>query len=53
MEVYMSKGKRYEGEPKLNLKKVFAVIIAIAVIVMFVIGIKKLMTPSNKTDEKL
>ena len=48
----MSKGKRYEGEPKLNLKKVFAVIIAIAVIVMFVIGIKKLMTPSNKTDEK-
>ncbi len=48
----MSRGKRYEGEPKLNLKKVFAVIIAIAVIVMFVIGIKKLMTPSEKTDEK-
>ena len=52
MEVYMSKGKRYEGEPKLNLKKVFAVIIAIAVIIMFVIGIKKLMTPSDKSDEK-
>lgn len=48
----MSKGKRYEGEPKLNLKKVFAVIIAFAVIVMFVIGIKKLMTPNNKADEK-
>lgn len=48
----MSKGKRYEGEPKLNLKKVFAVIIAIAVIIMFVIGIKKLMTPSDKSDEK-
>lgn len=48
----MSRGKRYEGEPKLNLKKVFAVIIAIAVIIMFVIGIKKLITPSEKNDEK-
>lgn len=48
----MSRGKRYEGEPKLNLKKVFAVIIAIAVMAMFVIGIKKLMTPTNKADEK-
>lgn len=48
----MSKGKRYDGEPKLNVKKVFAVIIAIAVIVMFVIGIKKLITPTNKADEK-
>lgn len=49
----MSKGKRYDGEPKLNLKKVFAVIIAIAVIIMFVIGIKKLISSSNKTDEKV
>mgnify|MGYP000787031578 CR=1 FL=1 len=24
----MSRGKRYEGEPKLNIKKVFAVLIA-------------------------
>lgn len=48
----MSKGKRYEGEPKLNLKKVFAVIIAIAVIIMFVVGIKKLMIPSDNADEK-
>lgn len=31
----MSRGKRYE-EPKLNLKKVFAVIIAIIVIIMFI-----------------
>ena len=36
----MSTGKRYEnGEPKLNLKKVFGVIIALAVIVMVVISI--------------
>lgn len=48
----MSKGKRYEGEPKLNLKKVFAVVIAIAVIAMFVIGIRKLMMPTSSTDEK-
>ena len=30
----MSKGRRYDKEPKLNMKKVFAVIIAILVIVM-------------------
>lgn len=48
----MSKGKRYEGEPKLNLKKVFAVIIAIAVIIMFIIGIKKLITPKENAEEK-
>lgn len=48
----MSRGKRYDGEPKLNFKKVFAVIIAIAVIIMFVIGIKKLMTPNNSAEEK-
>ena len=48
----MSKGKRYEGKPKLNMKKVFAVLIAIAVIIMFVIGIKKLMTPSEKSEQK-
>ena len=48
----MSRGKRYDGEQKLNMKKVFAVIIAIAVIIMFVIGIKKLMSSSGKTVEK-
>lgn len=31
-----SKGRRYEQEPKLNFKKVLAVLIAIAVVVMFV-----------------
>ena len=33
----MNRGKRYKGEQKLNLKKVFAVIIALIVLVMFVI----------------
>ena len=31
----MSRGRRYE-EPKLNMKKVFAVILAIVVVVMFI-----------------
>ena len=48
----MSRGKRYEGEPKLNIKKVFAVLIAIAVIVMFVIGIKKLFSSEDTVKEK-
>lgn len=39
----MSKGKRFiEEEPKLNIKKVVAVIIAIAVVVMFVFAINSL-----------
>ena len=49
----MSRGKRYDGEQKLNWKKVFAVVIAIAVIIMFVVGIKKLMTPTSKGEEKV
>lgn len=39
-----SRGRRYETEPKLNLKKVFAVIIAIAVVIMFVFIIKNILT---------
>ena len=39
----MRGGKRYE-EPKLNMKKVFAVIIAIAVVIMFMFVIKGLLT---------
>ena len=48
----MSRGKRYDGEQKLNLKKVFAVIIAIAVIIMFVIVIGKLFNNKSITEEK-
>lgn len=47
----MSRGKRYETESKLNIKKVVAVIIAIAVLIMFVIGIKTLLT--TNTEEKV
>ena len=35
MEVTMGRGKRYDGEQKLNLKKVFAVIIATFIIRLY------------------
>lgn len=38
----MSRGKRYNDEQKLNLKKVFAAIAVVAVIILFIIGIKNL-----------
>lgn len=44
-----NKGKRYDSESKLNIKKVIAVIVAIAVITMFIIGIKTLLT-KDKTE---
>lgn len=43
----MSRGRRYE-EPKLNLKKVFAVIVAIAVIIMFIFIIKGILTKDKE-----
>ena len=39
-----SRGRRYEAEPKLNMKKVFAVLIAIAVVIMFIFIIKGILT---------
>ncbi len=47
-----SRGRRYDNEPKLNMKKVMAVIIAILVIVMFVIGIKELLKGKDEIKEK-
>lgn len=49
----MSRGRRYDGGQKLNWKKVFAVIIAIAVIIMFVIGINKLLSSQTEGKEKV
>ena len=48
----MAKGRRYDDEPKLNMKKVIAVIIAIAVIIMVIVGIVKLMNPTDTQPEK-
>ena len=47
----MSRGKRYDTEPKLNMKKVFAVIIAIVVIIMFIFIIKGLLTKETTTGK--
>lgn len=47
----MSKGRRYE-EPKLNMKKVFAVIIAILVVIMSIFIIKGILA-KNKDQGKI
>lgn len=47
----MSRGRRYDTEPKLNMKKVFAVIIAIIVIIMFICIIKKIFTKESTTGK--
>lgn len=55
MVIDMGKGKRYD-EPKLNMKKVFGVIITIAVIIMIIISIKKILkseiAPVVETQDK-
>ena len=42
-----SRGRRYNGEKKLNLKKVFAVIMVIVILIMFIIVIRTLLTGEN------
>jgi len=46
----MSRGKRYE-EPKLNFKKVFAVILAIAVVIMVILAIKGILTKDSEKSK--
>lgn len=46
----MERGRRYYDEPKLNIKKVIAVIIAVLVIVMFVFALKKLIKDEKTSD---
>ncbi len=48
----MGKGKRYETDVKLNYQKVFAVIIAIAVIVMFVIILRNVLKQREQIFKK-
>ena len=45
-----SKGRRFDNEPKLNMKKVIAVIVAIAIIIMFIYFLKNLFS-ENKPNE--
>uniref|UniRef100_UPI0039B9648C WG repeat-containing protein n=1 Tax=Candidatus Ruminimicrobium bovinum TaxID=3242779 RepID=UPI0039B9648C len=49
----MSKGRRYDGEPKLNMKKVFAVFATILIIILFIIGINLILkADKNKVVSK-
>lgn len=48
-----TRARRYNGEKKLNMKKVFAVMMAILVIIMFIIGIKETLKGGSRTNEKL
>ena len=45
----MGRGRRYNNEPKLNIKKVIGVILAIVVIVMFIIAINNLLKSDSST----
>lgn len=46
-----SRGRRYDDEPKLNLKKVIGVIVALAVIIMIIISIVNIVKDSDKKVE--
>ena len=47
----MGKGRRYDDEPKLNLKKVFGTIITLIVIIMIVVTINKILSKQAKNIE--
>ena len=49
----MARGKRYETEGKLNYQKVFAVIIAIAVIIMFIFIIRNVIIVNIIFNKKI
>ena len=46
-------GKRYNKEPKLNIKKVVGVIVGIAVLIMFSITLTKLLKDSENTPRTI
>ncbi len=49
----MSKGKRYDGQQKLNLKKVFGVLVALAVIIMIIFSIAKILNNSKNVTNQV
>jgi len=48
----MGRGRRYSGERKLNMKKVFAVIMAIVIIILFIMVIGKLLKGNDNSNIK-
>lgn len=47
----MSRGRRYDNEPKLNIKKVIAVIVAFILIIMFIVAIKSLLNSDSSASK--
>ena len=47
----MGRGRRFDDEPKLNMKKVFATVLAVFVIILIIISIKNLFTKDKITQE--
>ena len=45
----MGRGRRYNGEQKLNLKKVFAVIAAILIVILIIVGIRNILKADKNT----
>lgn len=48
----MAQGKRYDGKPKLNIKKVLGFLLAIIVIIMVITSIQKLLKADPKQETK-
>lgn len=48
-----SRGRRYDGEPKLNVKKVLAVLIVLIVIIMCIVLIVKFATDDGNSETKI
>jgi len=44
----MNKGKRYDGEPKLNYKKIIGIVIALLVVIMIIISVIKAVQNGSK-----
>jgi len=47
----MGRGRRYDNQPKLNMKKVIAVIVAFILIIMFIVAIKSLLTSDSSASK--
>ena len=47
----MSRGRRYDTKPKLNMRKVIAVIMAFVLIIMFIIAIKSLLNSESSASK--
>lgn len=46
-----NRGRRYDDTPRLNKKKVLATIIALIVIIMIIVSLKKILSNTDKTKE--